>query len=130
MPGLDAKQTVDPDVLQRSLVRERRARKEAESLLEAKSRELYQKNEELEASVAAETRTAKLSSTILENAAEGIITFDEQCLVETANPAACRIFGFSAKELIGSDVRKLMKIDASLPEQPVARFSTVRSTDQ
>ena len=41
----------DVDLLKRKLERERKAREAAEQLLEAKSRELYQSNQELEQSL-------------------------------------------------------------------------------
>jgi two-component system sensor histidine kinase EvgS len=46
--------------------------------------------------------------TILNNMADGIITIDEHGLVETVNPAAERIFEYSADELIGQNIKMLM----------------------
>lgn len=43
-------------------------------------------------------RTLELSA-ILENAAEGILIFDEQGLIERANPAISRLFGYDAEAL-------------------------------
>lgn len=45
---------------------------------------------------------------ILETAVEGIITIDDQGLIELMNPAAERIFGYAAAEVIGKNVRLLM----------------------
>ncbi|MFN2492504.1 MAG: PAS domain S-box protein [Pyrinomonadaceae bacterium] len=52
----------------------------------------------------AEART----STILNAAADGIITFDEYGIIESANAAVEKIFGYSNKDLIGRSVEMLM----------------------
>lgn len=46
--------------------------------------------------------------TILNNVADGIITIDEQGTMETVNPAAERIFGYSGNEMIGQNIKMLM----------------------
>jgi sigma-B regulation protein RsbU (phosphoserine phosphatase) len=45
---------------------------------------------------------------IVEAAADGIITIDEQGVIETCNPAVGKIFGYSPKEMIGRNVSLLM----------------------
>ena len=45
---------------------------------------------------------------ILDTAVEGIITIDEQGLIETVNPAAATMFGYSREELFGKNVKLLM----------------------
>ncbi len=46
--------------------------------------------------------------TILETAVDAIITIDEGGLIESMNPAAERLFGYPADEVIGRNVRMLM----------------------
>lgn len=45
---------------------------------------------------------------VLDTAADGIITIDESGIIESANPATERIFGYSVAELTGQNVRVLM----------------------
>jgi PAS domain S-box-containing protein len=55
----------------------------------------------------AEAQAAKLRG-ILESAVMAIITIDDLCLIETVNPATEHLFGYSAAELIGHNVKILM----------------------
>lgn len=59
------------------------------------------------AEVALREREVRLQA-IIETAVEGIITIDEQGLVESYNAAAERLFGYTASEVIGRNVRLLM----------------------
>lgn len=45
---------------------------------------------------------------IFNAAADGILTFDDSGIIDSANPAACRIFGFSQEQLIGSSANQLV----------------------
>lgn len=53
---------------------------------------------------------------IIESAAEGVITIDNQAVVETFNPAAERLFGYSAKQVLGQTINHLL---ITLTEGPV-----------
>ncbi len=59
-------------------------------------------------SVAEARETVERLKAILNGAAFAIITIDETGCVETFNPAAEKIFGYSADEAIGQDVKLLM----------------------
>src|SRR5215510_735236 len=45
---------------------------------------------------------------ILQTAVDGIITIDIQGLIESFNPAAERLFGYTAEEVLGQNIRLLM----------------------
>lgn len=46
--------------------------------------------------------------TIMDNVGEGIITLDDQGVIESFNEAASFIFGYSADEVIGTNIKNLM----------------------
>lgn len=51
---------------------------------------------------------AALLNAIIQNAIDGIITIDANGLIETINPAGCKLFGYSPKEVIGRNISFLM----------------------
>lgn len=55
---------------------------------------------------------------IFNAAADGILTFDDAGIVESVNPAACRIFGWTAAQLEGQHVNVL--VENALPGQFLA----------
>jgi PAS domain S-box-containing protein len=62
---------------------------------------------EADQSPSAEAQAAKLRG-ILESAVTAIITIDNRGLIENINPATERLFGYSAAELVGRNVKVLM----------------------
>jgi PAS domain S-box-containing protein len=74
--------------------------------------ELHQQHEKL---VIAHQQTAlglreneARTHAILQTAVDGIITIDDQGIVESFNPAAERLFGYTADEVIGQNISMLM----------------------
>lgn len=51
---------------------------------------------------------AALLNAIIQNAIDGIITIDERGLVESINPSACSLFGYTDEEVIGKNISFLM----------------------
>ena len=45
---------------------------------------------------------------VVENVLDGLITIDEQGVIESANPASEKIFGYSVKEMLGRNITMLM----------------------
>ena len=84
------------EVWKRRLERERAARTQAESFLESKSRELYSANRMLSQMADAWRYENEKNQAILDNAAEGIVTFDSEGKIATFNPAAEKIFGLTS----------------------------------
>jgi PAS domain S-box-containing protein len=61
--------------------------------------------------------------TLIDTSADGILTFDEDLIVETCNPAGARIFARDARTIIGS------RIDALIPRdmtRAIAELNTLR----
>jgi len=49
-----------------------------------------------------------LLKAIIDNAIDGIITIDEYGIIETINPAGCKLFGYDQQELLGKNIAMLM----------------------
>ena len=52
--------------------------------------------------------SSKLLEAIIETAIDGIITISSKGIVESINPAALKLFGYSAEEVIGNNISMLM----------------------
>lgn len=52
--------------------------------------------------------SAALLKAIIDNAIDGIITIDNRGIVESINPAACKLFLYSTEEVIGNNISMLM----------------------
>ncbi|MDO9217630.1 MAG: PAS domain S-box protein, partial [Lacisediminimonas sp.] len=70
-------------------------------------------------------------STIVDNAVEGIITFDSQGTLQSLNPAAARMFGYGSAEVIGRGATELLpgidiaKAALAGGQAPVGRLDAV-----
>ncbi|MDB5287291.1 MAG: fixL 3 [Mucilaginibacter sp.] len=70
---------------------------------------------------------ASLLNAIIQNAIDGIITIDERGLIETINPAACKLFDYTPQEVIGKNVSFLMPPpDRSQHDEYIRRYQHTR----
>lgn len=86
--------------LTRRCKRERRARKEAESLLEEKSRAFIELNQELVQLATNLKLREGLTRSILEAAGEGIFGVDQEGCTTFINPAGAAMLGYSPEDII------------------------------
>jgi len=56
----------------------------------------------------AQVRSEALIRAILETAPDGVVTFNSRGVIESFNAAAERVFGYSAAEILGKDIRELV----------------------
>ena len=95
---------MDARILERRLERERRARAQAESLLESKSTELYEANESLRRTGDELALQSAQLAAILDNALTGICMADRSRTIVRANAYAHRVFGYPAGALCGMNL--------------------------
>ena len=107
-----------------ALLRKRLMRGYAEKLLIAKEKALKTANEQLEGLVA--QRTAEiheanaLQNAILRNASYAVIATDTKGLITLFNPAAERLLGYKAKDLIGKESPALFHVESEIHERALA----------
>ncbi len=110
---------IDIDILKRKLDRERKARKQAESILEKKALELYQANlelkqfnDELEITVKSRSealfRSEKKYREIMENMRLGLVEIDLEGKILKTNEVYNHMTGYSEEELLGRNVKTLV----------------------
>ncbi|MGB1004259.1 MAG: PAS domain S-box protein [Salibacteraceae bacterium] len=110
------------EILKRAIKRERLARKQAESIMEAKSLELYESNQKLIAlnqNLEAEIvkGTAEIAQKevefkgLVESATEIIFKIDTKGIFTYVNPVTSSISGYSESELIGKSFTNFVRKD-------------------
>jgi PAS domain S-box-containing protein len=99
--------TLLPTVIERLLEQQRlaEAKRQAEEALQQTLQELEDQVHERTADL---QRSEALNRGIVNTAVDGIITIDEQGVVASFNPAAERLFGYGAEDVIGQNVAILM----------------------
>lgn len=91
----------DESHLERRIVREAAGRKAAEHLLEAKTLELFLKNEEMQVSADRLRGQIDLIGVIMDAVPDIVVTCGETFKVETVSVASLTILGFEPSELVG-----------------------------
>ena len=114
----------DEEVLQRAFKRERAARREAENLLEDKSRQLFYANQELTDMANSLRKESSKARAILEKAADGIISFSDDGSIESVNPAAEALFQYSEDDLRSVKIHEIISpiLDDELANEKELEF--------
>lgn len=110
----------DRAALASMLERERRARVEAERLLETKAQDLFTANQrlaELADSLAARERYA---TAIFQAAQDGIVVVSPSGMIESANPAAISLLASTAEQVQGSSISRWLEVPTIPQDLPGA----------
>ena len=94
--------------LEQRLERERRARHEAERLLEEKSSALFLANWELQEAGAQLRESGLRLKAIIDAVALSVFTIDDDGVIQSVNASASQMFGYGEDELIGTLVWELL----------------------
>jgi PAS domain S-box-containing protein len=97
-----------PDSVDKRVHREIASRKEAERLLEAKSLELYLKNQQLQTSSNQLREQIELISVIMDAVPDIVITCNDQFRIATANSACAVLMGYSQAEFVGAQLSEFI----------------------
>ncbi|MBD3609679.1 MAG: CHASE domain-containing protein [Gammaproteobacteria bacterium] len=81
--------------------------RDARRTIEIESK-VQQRTRELNAAIAVANNKEKRIRAIVENTAEAIITIDDKGLMQTVNPAAEQLFGYTSEEMLANNVAMLM----------------------
>jgi PAS domain S-box-containing protein len=92
----------------RQLERERKLRLEAEAALAQKTQEHTQSTQLLRQLTASLMEKERKTRALLEAAADGIVSIDDDDRIDSFNPAAEALFGYTAVEVLGHDVNLLL----------------------
>jgi PAS domain S-box-containing protein len=72
-------------------------------------------------------KTAEHLKAIITNTAEGLVSIDYQGKIETFNPAAEKMFGYSSDEVIGKNVSILMPVDERSVHENYVQHSDIHA---
>ena len=115
------------ELLKRQIIRERAARKQAESLLENKSKELFDSNQQLvqlngrledlvgERTCQLEKEKEQLKQMIDEHPLPMLMSTGKKNTIVNANKRALQLFKCELNDLIDKDVTDLIQSDEELP---------------
>ncbi|WP_137896331.1 PAS domain S-box protein [Ramlibacter sp. 2FC] len=87
--------------------------------------EAFRSDRERLAVMAALRESETRHKAVLDTAADAIITIDDQGRIESFNPAAERIFGWSRDEALGADIKPLLESLGLVPADLIGRGSEV-----
>ncbi len=75
-------------------------------------------------------QTARMQA-VIENAADGIITISETGVIQSLNPAACKIFAYDEGALLGKPIQQLLNNDTTLqPLMPSKAYEGIRQSGE